>query len=236
MACSPSIEPPRLFDAFIARPQNPWFSSAKLEEFAVIAAYRLHRALYDTLVATGLILLGFYLTFHFEWLHRLVEQDRSYLSVVMLGLYGLMTAHWFRRMTHLSELESALIQSESPLDALSKRSSSIQASASNSTIEAYADQQFNQHAIGHFISEVLLKLGLMGTVLGFILMLVPIADLKTFEPQALQILLSSMSGGMAVALYTTLTGLITSTLMKFQYYLADSAVIRINDLLQGAND
>ena len=76
----------------------------------------------------------------------------------------------------------------------------------------------------------------MGTVLGFILMLVPIADLKTFEPQALQILLSSMSGGMAVALYTTLTGLITSTLMKFQYYLADSAVIRINDLLQGAND
>lgn len=154
----------------------------------------------------------------------------------MLGLYGLMTAHWFRRMTHLSELESALIQSESPLDALSKRSSSIQASAANSAIETYADQQFNQHAIGHFISEVLLKLGLMGTVLGFILMLVPIADLKTFEPQALQVLLSSMSGGMAVALYTTLTGLITSTLMKFQYYLADSTVIRITDLLQGAND
>jgi flagellar motor component MotA len=158
------------------------------------------------------------------------------LSVVMLGLYGLMTAQWFNRMTHLSKLENALIQTEAPLAALNALSPSIQTNASNSAIETYADQQFNQHAIGHFISEVLLKLGLMGTVLGFILMLVPIADLKTFEPQALQILLSNMSGGMAVALYTTLTGLVTSTLMKFQYYLADSTVIRITELLQDTDD
>ena len=76
----------------------------------------------------------------------------------------------------------------------------------------------------------------MGTVIGFILMLMPIAEIQTFDPSTLQQLLSSMSGGMAVALYTTLTGLITSTLVKYQYYLADSAVIRITQTLQGARD
>jgi len=33
-----------------------------------------------------------------------------------------------------------------------------------------------------------------------------------------------MSGGMAVALYTTLTGLVTSTLLKLQYFLLDTSL------------
>ena len=53
------------------------------------------------------------------------------------------------------------------------------------------------------ISDVLLKLGLTGTVVGFILMLLPIGEMKDFDPEKIQPLLSSMSGGMAVALYTT---------------------------------
>jgi hypothetical protein len=36
-----------------------------------------------------------------------------------------------------------------------------------------------------------------------------------------------MSGGMAVALYTTLAGLVTSTLLKLQYYLLDSALANL---------
>ena len=35
---------------------------------------------------------------------------------------------------------------------------------------------------------------------------------------------STMSGGMAVALYTTLTGLVTSILLKFQYFILDSSL------------
>ena len=74
--------------------------------------------------------------------------------------------------------------------------------------------------------DILLKLGLTGTVIGFILMLLPIGEIKDFDPQILQKLLSTMSGGMAVALYTTLTGLVTSMLLKFQYFLLDSSLSR----------
>ena len=72
--------------------------------------------------------------------------------------------------------------------------------------------------------DILLKLGLTGTVIGFILMLLPIGQIQDFDPQILQKLLSTMSGGMAVALYTTLTGLVTSILLKFQYFILDSSL------------
>ena len=72
--------------------------------------------------------------------------------------------------------------------------------------------------------DVLLKLGLTGTVIGFILMLLPIGEIKDFDPEILQKLLSTMSGGMAVALYTTLTGLVTSMILKFQYFVLDSSL------------
>ena len=86
------------------------------------------------------------------------------------------------------------------------------------------DELSNRHSIGYLIVDILLKLGLTGTVIGFILMLLPIGEIKDFDPQILQKLLSTMSGGMAVALYTTLTGLVTSMLLKFQYFLLDSSL------------
>ena len=55
-------------------------------------------------------------------------------------------------------------------------------------------------------------------------MLLPIGEIEQFDPSLIQQLLSAMSGGMAIALYTTLAGLVTSTLLKFQYYLLDSAL------------
>jgi len=64
-------------------------------------------------------------------------------------------------------------------------------------------------------------------------MLLPIGEIKEFDPQILQQLLATMSGGMAIALYTTLTGLLTSMLLKFQYFLLDSGVINIINHLSG---
>ena len=90
-------------------------------------------------------------------------------------------------------------------------------------LEAFGDQLANRHALGHFASDVLLKLGLLGTIVGFILMLLPIGDIKEFDPSVMQTMLAAMSGGMAVALYTTLAGLVTSTLLKLQYHVLDAA-------------
>jgi len=100
-------------------------------------------------------------------------------------------------------------------------------------LNVLADELSNRHSFGYMAVDVLLKLGLTGTVIGFILMLLPIGEIKEFDPQILQQLLATMSGGMAIALYTTLTGLLTSMLLKFQYFLLDSGVINIINHLSG---
>ena len=62
-------------------------------------------------------------------------------------------------------------------------------------------------------------------------MLRPIAELNSTSPEDLKIALASMSSGMAVALFTTLTGLIVSTLLRIQFHvLAIWSISLLNDL------
>ena len=67
------------------------------------------------------------------------------------------------------------------------------------------------------------KEGVLGGIWG--------GEIKDFDTQIIQQLLSKMSGGMAVALYTTLTGLITSVLLKLQYFLLDSSLTSLINYL-----
>jgi MotA/TolQ/ExbB proton channel family len=77
---------------------------------------------------------------------------------------------------------------------------------------------------GWFVADLLLSLGLLGTVIGFILMLGPISGLDATDESAIKGALAAMSGGMAVALYTTLAGLVGGMLLKVQGFLLDGAV------------
>lgn len=80
------------------------------------------------------------------------------------------------------------------------------------------------HNLGWFVADLLLTLGLLGTVIGFILMLTPISSLSGDDHGAIKAALAAMSDGMAVALYTTLTGLIGGMLLKVEGLLLDGAV------------
>ncbi len=83
------------------------------------------------------------------------------------------------------------------------------------------------HEDGWFIADLLIRLGLLGTVIGFILMLGSLADVESVDLQALQRLLGDMTGGMRIALYTTLTGLGAGMLLSFQYRLLDHGAERL---------
>src|ERR1700720_616952 len=80
---------------------------------------------------------------------------------------------------------------------------------------------------GAFASDTLMKLGLLGTIIGFIMMLAPIAGLDPNDRGAIKSSMNLMSDGMAVAMYTTLTGLIGSILVQTQYYMLDKATAKL---------
>lgn len=131
--------------------------------------------------------------------------------------------HWFYiAITLDKEITSVSEPTEATL--IGRYLLQVNNSSERISLTLVEDELSNKHSLGYLAIDVLLKLGLTGTVIGFILMLLPIGEIQDFDPKVLQQLLSTMSGGMAVALYTTLTGLVTSMLLKFQYFILDSSL------------
>lgn len=83
------------------------------------------------------------------------------------------------------------------------------------------------NAFGAFAGDTLMKLGLIGTIVGFIMMLAPIAGLDTANQGAIKSSMNLMSEGMAVAMYTTLAGLLGSILIRIQYYMLEDATAKL---------
>jgi hypothetical protein len=94
-------------------------------------------------------------------------------------------------------------------------------------LRGLADHLRGPNMLGSFASDTLMKLGLLGTIIGFIMMLAPIAGLDAGDRGSIKTSMGLMSDGMAVAMYTTLTGLIGSILVKMQYTMLDGATARL---------
>ena len=158
-----------------------------------------------------------------ELINLIVESDRSKISMIILAIYVLATVHWFYVALSLDrEISSIIEPKENTL--IGRFLLNTDKNSEKNNLLLIEDELSNKHSVGYLAVDVLLKLGLTGTVIGFILMLLPIGEIKDFDPEILQKLLSTMSGGMAVALYTTLTGLVTSMILKFQYFVLDSSL------------
>ena len=183
----------------------------------------------------GVIIFFTYLIYSLGVLNLIIISDQSKISLIILAIYYLATAHWYFLSLSLDKeiesLKSDQVTTTSVWLNKLKASNQEDLQKDKNYLSLLEDELVNRHALGYMIVDILLKLGLTGTVIGFILMLLPIGEIKDFDPQIIQQLLSKMSGGMAVALYTTLTGLVTSILLKLQYFLLDTSLTRILNYL-----
>jgi hypothetical protein len=71
---------------------------------------------------------------------------------------------------------------------------------------------------GELSASICARLGLVGTVIGFIIMLSSFATVDFTDVASTQTLIKSMSMGMGVALWTTLIGQICSIVVNIQYH------------------
>lgn len=70
-----------------------------------------------------------------------------------------------------------------------------------------------------FLSEQMLALGMLGTVIGFIYLLTAgITNASVADPTSLATLLANMSVGLGIALYTNATGILSSLITKALLY------------------
>lgn len=196
---------------------------------------------YGWLLIIGVILFGSFLLWHYGLFHQLVKKDITYISSIILILFifiniylGIASWRLSRQIYFAQNLGSNNRTSHNLtseylqlLDWQRKQTSN----ESEPLLARLVEKIHRGHGTGWFFSDILMRLGLIGTVIGFVLMLSTVFQLKENDVQALQQLLGTMGSGMQVALYTTLAGLGTALLVSIQCqwldYCADGLVSKI---------
>jgi hypothetical protein len=88
-------------------------------------------------------------------------------------------------------------------------------------LQRLAEHTHGPHETAWWFAGAAIKLGLLGTVVGFMVMSLQIGRMPSFDFDQVQVLLKRMTEGMAIALYTTLAGLIANLGLGFQLMLLD---------------
>ena len=84
-----------------------------------------------------------------------------------------------------------------------------------------SERTHGPHETAWWFAAAAVKLGLLGTVVGFIVMSMQISRMQLFDISEVQTLLKQMTQGMAIALYTTLVGLAANLWLGLQLLLLD---------------
>ena len=187
-----------------------------------------------SLLLLVLIIFGVWILDERGLLAVVLEGDKSQISTVIGCLWIISSIYWLYLSKIISDERNSFKNMEFKNKKLlvSRFFNSLEKNEDKDVlINAFESEFEKKISYGLIASDVALKLGLLGTIIGFILMLKPIADLNSTSPEDLKMALSSMSSGMAVALYTTLTGLIVSTLLRIQFHFSATWIISLlNDL------
>ena len=206
------------------------------------------------MIFTGLSIFAVFLLWRYGLIHLMVASDRTYISSLIAVLYIITCGHCFWRTRAIARegevargcrtilsapdgakalaadarrLPGGLVTDH--IHSLVTKAKAQAAGRIDQTLllRTLADRLRGSNGFGAFVSDTLMKLGLLGTIVGFIIMLAPIATLDAADKAAMKSSMGLMSDGMAVAMYTTLAGLIGSILVRIQYYMLDAATQRV---------
>jgi len=206
------------------------------------------------MIFTGLSIFAAVLLWRYGFVHLMVASDRTYLSSVIAALYVATCVHCFWRTRAIAREGDVARRCRAILTG-PNQARALQANAlamppglvtdhirnlmtkaetqgagridQTLLLRTLADRLRGSNGFGSFASDTLMKLGLLGTIIGFIIMLAPIAGLDVGDKLAMKSSMGLMSDGMAVAMYTTLAGLVGSILVRIQYYMLDTATQRV---------
>jgi hypothetical protein len=206
------------------------------------------------MIFTGLSAFAVVLLWRYGLIHLMVVSDRTYISSLIAALYLVTCFHCFWRTRAIAR-EGAAARScravlsaadggralegnaaalprglvRDHIDSLVTKAAAQDYRPIDQTLllRTLADRLRGSNGFGAFVSDTLMKLGLLGTIVGFIIMLAPIATLDAADKAAMKSSMGLMSDGMAVAMYTTLAGLLGSILVRIQYYMLDAATQRV---------
>ncbi len=176
---------------------------------------------------TGLVAWAGHLLWQTGLLDRLLSDDPSRLSQAILLLYVATQAYAGRAAWLLQQdidsvrrylADGVADDDRSLLAAWMRARGSVADAEQVPELERILGKRLES---GWFMADLMFKIGLVGTVIGFIVMLGAITDLKSLDIHQARQMLGDMSSGMRLALYTTLAGLSCGALTGVQFHLLE---------------
>ncbi len=157
------------------------------------------------MIFTGLSVFAAVLLWRYGLIRLMVSSDRTYISSIITVLYILTSGHCFWRMRAIAREGEvarrcrAILSAPLGAAALDRDAQALPAGLVTDHIRnlvtkaetqragridqtlllrALADRLRGSNGFGSFVSDTLMKLGLLGTIIGFIIMLAPIAGAR----------------------------------------------------------
>lgn len=163
----------------------------------------------------GLMLFAAWWLHRLGWWAELVRGDPTGISVAIVVLSAICTlwiGHRARLLARESRGEDSLWRAAWAADVAAGRTEAAQ---------LLSERTHGPHETAWWFATAAIKLGLLGTVVGFIVMSMQISKMQLFDISEVQTLLKQMTQGMAIALYTTLVGLAANLWLGLQLLLLD---------------
>lgn len=177
-----------------------------------------HWLLWSRFVALNLVgVAGLFLVWMNGWVDRIVRGDSSGISILIFVLFlvGLAASAWrIDKVTR--ELDNIRLGEGGRLEAYR---TSVRANDRTTATRALELRLFSRIAFIRHIANTLVLLGLIGTVVGFVLALSNVSPEVVSDANAVSGMVSQLINGMGVALYTTLVGSVLNLWLAANYQL-----------------
>lgn len=174
------------------------------------------------LAYSGLLVFAGWMLWKAGAWHRLVQADPTHLTLVIVVLFIGCTIWAGHRAWALGRQRSALDRAHREGWAAEFLAGCAQPGADRASwLLVLGDRAHGPHEMAWWLNGIQLKLGLLGKVIGFSILALELGQMDSFDPSQSAQLLKSLTGGLGIALLTTVTGLTGNILLGLQLMRLD---------------
>lgn len=167
----------------------------------------------------GLLVLAAWLLWNAGAWHRLMAADPTRLTLVIVLLFVGCSLWAGRRAWLLGQQRQAL--DAGAVDPAAWSAAFLRSADRSNALLVLGERAHGPHEMAWWLNGIQLKLGLLGKVIGFSILALDLGQMQSFDPSQSAQLLKSLTGGLGIALLTTVTGLTGNILLGLQLMRLD---------------
>lgn len=180
----------------------------------------------------GLLVFGAWLLWQAGAWHRLMAADPTRLTLVILVLF-LGSSIWAGRRAwalgqqrqrlnaNLSLVGFHAVNAEHDWGAEYHQGCARHNADHTIWLQVLGERAHGPHEMAWWLNGIQLKLGLLGKVIGFSILALHLGQMESFDASQSALLLKNLTGGLGIALLTTVTGLSGNILLGLQLMRLD---------------